>query len=65
MLSGSLKIFDNWPNHLEEMYNAPQPMNLTHEEMEDFKASNTCHVCAKQFFEKDKKVRDYCHITGR
>ena len=51
--------------HLEEMYNAPKPMHLTHQEMDDFKAAKLCHICNKQFSAKDKKVRDHCHITGK
>ena len=51
--------------HLEEMYNAPKPMNLTHRKMDDFEAAKLCHFCIKQFFAKDKKIRDHCHITGK
>ena len=40
-----------------------RPMNpLTPKEIERYKKSKECYIC---FTEKDPKVRDHCHYTGR
>ena len=38
-----------------------EPMN-TEVSLRD--ASKTCHICEQEFGEKDKIVRDHCHLTG-
>ena len=30
-----------------------------------FKLMDKCHICDKKYTEKDVRVRDHCHITGR
>ena len=30
-----------------------------------FKQTNKCHICNKKCTNKDVRVRDYCHITGK
>ena len=46
---------------------APQkPMyELNDRQLEEHKNAKKCHVCFKQFFSNDIKVRDHCHYTGR
>ena len=42
-----------------------QPMDLTNKDEENFQAAAKCHICKKDFSEKDKRVRDHCHVTGK
>ena len=46
---------------------APQkPMyELNDRQLEEHKNAKKCHICFKEFFPKDIKVRDHCHYTGR
>ena len=46
---------------------APQkPMDeLTKKQKEEHTNAKKCHICFKEFFSKDNKVRDHCHYTGR
>ena len=46
---------------------APQkPMDeLTKKQKEEHTNAKKCHICFKEFFSKDIKVRDHCHYTGR
>ena len=32
---------------------------------EKYTNANKCHICFKEFFSKDIKVRDHCHYTER
>ena len=40
-------------------------LNMSKEEKEQFKSSNTCWICEKLIDDDDGKVRDHCHITGK
>ena len=37
----------------------------TKDDEENFKNADKCHICHKKYFEKDIRVRDHCHITGK
>ena len=51
---------------LNEKYKNPKAMNvLTPLEQFRFDTAQVCHICEKPFTEKDKKVRDHCHFTGK
>ena len=42
--------------------------SLTEEEKESYKNQQLCHICEKEFFtdnKKMRKVRDHCHYTGK
>ena len=30
-----------------------------------FKLMDKCHICSKKYTDKDVRVRDQCHITGK
>ena len=32
---------------------------------QDFKQAKECHICEEKYGEKDIRVRDHCHITGK
>ena len=38
---------------------------MTDENETIFQKATKCHICEKPFSEKDIKVRDHCHITGK
>ena len=43
-----------------------KPMDeLTKKQKEEHSKAKKCHICFKEFFSKDIKVRDHCHYTGR
>ena len=42
-----------------------KPMTLTKEDWKEYNAQNLCHICGKQYSQRDIKVRNHCHLTGR
>ena len=38
---------------------------LTTEGKKSYHEQKFCHICKKEFSTDDKKVRDYCHFTGK
>ena len=32
---------------------------------QNFKNADECYICNKKYSEKDVRVRDHCHITGK
>ena len=38
---------------------------LTEKEQYDFEKAKICWICQKHFGEREKKVRDHCHFTGK
>ena len=42
-----------------------KPLIMTTENELDFQNSTTCYICEKEYSDKDKPVRDHCHITGK
>ena len=42
-----------------------KPLRMTEEDEDEFKKATTCHICDKKYTEKDIRVRDHCHITGK
>ena len=42
-----------------------KPLVISDDEEEMFKASTSRHICGKQYNEKDVRVRDHCHVTGK
>ena len=39
--------------------------NLIKKEFNKFQKANECHICNKKYTNKDIRVRDHCHITGK
>ena len=62
-LEAMLKEVKYCKNTYKNYFN--QPMNLTKTDEENFRLASVCHICNKYFTEKDKKVRDHCHISGK
>ena len=38
---------------------------MTKRDEEEFKKAGKCHICDKRYTEKDIRVRDHCHFTGK
>ena len=42
-----------------------KPLKMTNDDVNAFEKAKECHICNKQYSEKDIRVRDHCHITGK
>ena len=45
--------------------NLNKKLEMTDDDENKFKNTTACHICNKQYTDKDIKVRDHCHITGK
>jgi len=53
-------------NDIEKVWSSEvKPMVMTDYDKMDFDNAAECWICQKDFNEKDKKVRDHCHFTGK
>ena len=41
-----------------------KPLRMTKDE-ENFQKAKKCHICEKEYTEKDIRVRDHCHVTQK
>ena len=48
---------------MEKHFN--KPLEMTEEDEVDFRKATKCHICDRQYQDKDIRVRDHCHITGK
>ena len=42
-----------------------KPLKMTDDDELCFKLSDKCHICNNKYTDKDIRVRDHCHITGK
>ena len=42
-----------------------KPLKMTKNDEEKFQKADRCHICEQKYNEKDVRVRDHCHITGK
>ena len=42
-----------------------KPLVMTEVDKQNFKTMDECHICGEKYTDKDLRVRDYCHITGK
>ena len=42
-----------------------KPLIMTKKDEKQFKKAEECHICNKKYTNKDIRVRDHCHITGK
>ena len=42
-----------------------KPLVMTEDDEMCFKLMDKCHICDKEYTDKDVRVRDHCHITGK
>ena len=38
---------------------------MTEDDENEFQKAEACHICDKEYTDKDIRVRDHCHITGK
>ena len=63
----SLKFVKSLEKEIRKIYEKfkfPKRIVFTRENKKDFKYAKKCYACDKKF-EKDDKVRDHCHYTGK
>ena len=54
----------NWcKSKIKKHFN--KPLKMTKENETDFQKATKCHICDKPYKDKDIRVRDHCHITGK
>ena len=42
-----------------------KPLVLTEDDEMHFKLMDKCHICGEKYTDKDVRIRDHCHITGK
>ena len=42
-----------------------KPLRMTKDDEEEFQKTQKCYICDKKYTDKDIRVRDHCHITGK
>ena len=42
-----------------------KPLKMTDNDELSFKLEEKCHICNKKYTDKDIRIRDHCHITGK
>ena len=42
-----------------------KPLVMTEVDERHFKTMDWCHICGEKYTDKDVRVRDHCHITGK
>ena len=42
-----------------------KPLKMTKEDEKKFQKAEECYICDKKYTDKDIRVRDHCHITGK
>ena len=42
-----------------------KPLKMTENDELCFKLMDKCHICGEKYTDKDVRVRDHCHITGK
>ena len=42
-----------------------KPLKMTKKDEDKFKKAEECYICNKKYTDKDIRVRDHCHITGK
>ena len=42
-----------------------KPLKMTKDDTVNFEKATGCYICDKEYTEKDIRVRDHCHITGK
>jgi len=62
------RMLENYNNSYHIIATAKKPLNLSEEEEKQFQQATKCYLCneiLKDAKNKDDKVRDHCHITGK
>ena len=58
-----LKEVEHYKKVVKTKFN--KPLIMTDEDEANFEVMNYCHICGNKYTDKDMRVRDHCHITGK
>ena len=50
---------------IQEKFDFSKKMIFSFKDKDDFEKAEICLICQKEFGEREKKVRDHCHFTGK
>ena len=50
---------------INKKFEFSKKMIFTFKDKDDFEKTKICWICQKEFGEREKKVRDHCHFTGK
>ena len=50
---------------IQEKFDFSIKMIFSFKDKDDFEKAEICWICQKEFGEREKKVRDHCHFTGK
>ena len=50
---------------IQEKFDFSKKMIFSFKDKDDFEKARVCWICQKEFAEREKKVRDHCHFTGK
>ena len=42
-----------------------KPLVMTEDDEQRFRTMDGCHICGNKYTDKDVRIRDHCHITGK
>ena len=42
-----------------------KPLAMTEDDEQHFRTMDGCHICGEKYTDKDVRIRDHCHITGK
>ena len=42
-----------------------KPLVMTEDDEQCFRTMDGCHICGEKYTDKDVRIRDHCHITGK
>ena len=59
----SLEEVEYYKAVIKKQFN--KPLVMTEDDEQCFKTMDGCHICGEKYNDKDVRVRDHCHITGK
>ena len=58
-----LEEVEYWKTVIKKHFN--KLLVMTEVDEQHFKTMDACHICGEKYTDKDVRVRDHCHITGK
>ena len=59
----TLEEVEYWEAVVKKRFN--KPLVMTEDDEMSFKLMDKCHICGEEYTNKNVRVRDHCHITGK
>ena len=60
-----VEMFERDIKRIQEKFDFSKKMIFSFKDKDDFEKAEICWICQKEFGEREKKVRDHCHFTGK